>query len=243
MKVLSATSRPIQRSSGRQYSTRSSSHLVYNFSNIDDDPVDLISSSPASGDGGDGDDGDNGITLPDSPVVNEDVPVGAHFIQEQDAGLASGTDPPRIPVVVFFSHVGISLGLLGCHPMFCFVSLTIYLISSIVLPLRISPHAVQGSNGLRAWIYVDLSFSDAGTSTSSQLVRCIPSMESISFAKAVVHNFLKLGLHQLGESQRLAMISAISILRASPKFISEYPLLDSVATIFSDSDMAQALSM
>ncbi|KZV48193.1 hypothetical protein F511_20326 [Dorcoceras hygrometricum] len=89
---------------------------------------------------------------------------------------------------------------------------------------------------------VDSSFSDAGTSTSSQPVRCIPSMESLFFAKTAVRNFLELGLHQLGESQRLAMVSAVSILRASPDFSSEYPLLDSVATIFSDSDAAQAMS-
>ncbi|KZV35245.1 hypothetical protein F511_42890 [Dorcoceras hygrometricum] len=67
-------------------------------------------------------------------------------------------------------------------------------------------------------------------------------MESLSFAKADVRNFLELCLHQLGESQRLAMISAVSILRASPKFTFDYPLLDSIATIFIDSDAAKALS-
>ncbi|KZV46032.1 Heat shock transcription factor [Dorcoceras hygrometricum] len=35
------------------------------------------------------------------------------------------------------------------------------------------------------------------------------------------------------------MISAVSILKASPEFSSEHPLLDSIATIFSDSDVAQ----
>ncbi|KZV50535.1 hypothetical protein F511_35199 [Dorcoceras hygrometricum] len=44
------------------------------------------------------------------------------------------------------------------------------------------------------------------------------------------------------ESQRLAMISAVSILRSYPEFSSEYPLLDRIATIFSDSDVAQARS-
>ncbi|KZV57806.1 microtubule associated protein 1a [Dorcoceras hygrometricum] len=111
---------------------------------------------------------------------------------------------------------------------------------SIPLDLSSCRARLQRLEGLA--IGVDLSFSDAGTSTSSQLVRCIPSMESLSFAKADVHNFLELGLHQLGESQRLAMISVISILRASPEFTSEYPLLDSVSTIFSDLDAAQALS-
>ncbi|KZV51191.1 TMV resistance protein N-like [Dorcoceras hygrometricum] len=99
---------------------------------------------------------------------------------------------------------------------------------------------IQQLEGLA--IEVDLSFSDARTSMSSQLVRCIPSMESISFAKVAVRNLLELGLHQLGESKRLAIISVVSILRASPEFCSEYPLLDSIATIFSDSDVAQARS-
>ncbi|KZV42113.1 Polyphosphate kinase [Dorcoceras hygrometricum] len=44
----------------------------------------------------------------------------------------------------------------------------------------------------------------------------------------------------LGESQRLAMISVVSILRAYPKFCVEHPLLDSIATIFFDSNAAQA---
>ncbi|KZV57375.1 125 kDa kinesin-related protein [Dorcoceras hygrometricum] len=38
---------------------------------------------------------------------------------------------------------------------------------------------------------------------------------------------------------RLAMISAVSILKASPEFSAEHPLLDSIAIIFSDSDAAQ----
>ncbi|KZV42307.1 hypothetical protein F511_32389 [Dorcoceras hygrometricum] len=158
-KVLSAPPRPIQRSSGRLYSTRSSSRLVSKFSNTDDDPVDLVSSPIAIGDGDDDNDGDDAITPPD-PLL--------------------------------------------------FMRMCLW----VITPSR----------------------------SKMLLVRCIPSMESISFAKAAVHNFLELDLHQLGESQRLAMISAISILRASPEFISEYPLLDSVAIIFSDSDAAQTLS-
>ncbi|KZV39335.1 hypothetical protein F511_17527 [Dorcoceras hygrometricum] len=86
---------------------------------------------------------------------------------------------------------------------------------------------------------VDLSFADVEASTSSQLAKSFPSAESLSYARTAVHNFLELGLHQLGESQRLAMISAVSILKASPEFSAEHPLLDSIATIFSDSDVAQ----
>ncbi|KZV42736.1 hypothetical protein F511_10444, partial [Dorcoceras hygrometricum] len=86
---------------------------------------------------------------------------------------------------------------------------------------------------------VDLSFADVEASTSSQLAKSFPSAESLSYARTAVHNFLELGLHQLGESQRLAMISAVSILKASPEFSAEHHLLDSIATIFSDSDAAQ----
>ncbi|KZV29115.1 hypothetical protein F511_06610 [Dorcoceras hygrometricum] len=86
---------------------------------------------------------------------------------------------------------------------------------------------------------VDLSFADVEASTSSQLAKSFPSAESLSYARTAVHNFLELGLHQLGESQRLDMISAVSILKASPEFSAEHPLLDSIATIFSDSDVAQ----
>ncbi|KZV23456.1 hypothetical protein F511_39783 [Dorcoceras hygrometricum] len=85
----------------------------------------------------------------------------------------------------------------------------------------------------------DLSFADVEASTSSQLAKSFPSAESLSYARTAVHNFLELGLHQLGESQRLAMISAVSILKASPEFSAEHPLLDRIATIFSDSDAAQ----
>ncbi|KZV33699.1 disease resistance protein [Dorcoceras hygrometricum] len=92
-------------------------------------------------------------------------------------------------------------------------------------------------------INVDVGFYDTGASTYSQLVRCVPSVESLSFSKAAVRNFLELGLHQLGETQILAMISVVSILRASPEFSSDSSLLESVATIFSDSDVAQARSM
>ncbi|KZV14426.1 hypothetical protein F511_43284 [Dorcoceras hygrometricum] len=86
---------------------------------------------------------------------------------------------------------------------------------------------------------VDLSFADVEASTSSQLDKSFPSAESLSYARTAVHNFLELGLHQLGESQRLAMISAVSILKASPEFSAEHHLLDSIATIFSDSDATQ----
>ncbi|KZV23656.1 hypothetical protein F511_35087 [Dorcoceras hygrometricum] len=39
-------------------------------------------------------------------------------------------------------------------------------------------------------------FSDTGASISSQLVRCVPSVESLSFAKAAVRNFLELDVAQ-----------------------------------------------
>ncbi|KZV43274.1 hypothetical protein F511_36015 [Dorcoceras hygrometricum] len=86
---------------------------------------------------------------------------------------------------------------------------------------------------------VDLSFVDVEASTPSQLAKSFPSAESHSYARTAVRNFLELGLHQLGESQRLDMISAVSILKASPEISSEHHLLDRIATIFSDSDAAQ----
>ncbi|KZV49162.1 hypothetical protein F511_42762 [Dorcoceras hygrometricum] len=95
----SSVPKPILRSRGRQYSTRSSYRLVSSFSNTDDDPIDLVSSPPASGDGGGAGNGDDSITTPDSLVVYEDVPGDDHFTQEKDVGLASGTDHPSIAVV------------------------------------------------------------------------------------------------------------------------------------------------
>ncbi|KZV46843.1 hypothetical protein F511_35139 [Dorcoceras hygrometricum] len=156
-----AEKRKVQRSSGRQYSTRSSSRLVSNFSNTDDDPMDLVSSPPISGDG-------NGVDL--------------------SSRLA-----------------------------------------------RLQQHEGPAYD-------VYLSFTDVGTSTPSQLAKSFPSAESLFYARTAVRKFLDLGLHQLGESQRLAMISAVSILRASPEFSTEHLLLDSIGTIFSDSDAAQAKS-
>ncbi|KZV31429.1 transcription factor HBP-1a-like [Dorcoceras hygrometricum] len=58
---------------------------------------------------------------------------------------------------------------------------------------------------------VDLSFADVEASTSSQLDKSFPSAESLSYARTT----------------------------ASPEFSAEHPLLDSIATIFSDSDVAQ----
>ncbi|KZV21502.1 hypothetical protein F511_08267 [Dorcoceras hygrometricum] len=59
---------------------------------------------------------------------------------------------------------------------------------------------------------VVLSFADVGASTPSQLAKSFPSVESLFFA------------------------------RTAMQFYSEYPLLDSITTIFSDSDAAQAKS-
>ncbi|KZV33665.1 disease resistance protein [Dorcoceras hygrometricum] len=110
------------------------------------------------------------------------------------------------------------------------------------IPSDLSSRRARFQQLERSAINVDFGFSDAGTSTSSQLIRSVPSVESLSFAKAAVRNFLELGLHQLGETQRLAMISAVSILRVAPEFSSDSSLLENVATIFSDSDAAQARS-
>ncbi|KZV28938.1 hypothetical protein F511_13733 [Dorcoceras hygrometricum] len=109
------------------------------------------------------------------------------------------------------------------------------------IPSDLSSRRARFQQLERSAINVDFGFSDAGTSTSSQLIRSVPSAESLSFAKAV-RNFLELGLHQLGETQRLAMISVVSILRVAPEFSSDSSLLENVATIFLDSDAAQARS-
>ncbi|KZV35435.1 disease resistance protein [Dorcoceras hygrometricum] len=110
------------------------------------------------------------------------------------------------------------------------------------IPSDLSSRRARFQQLERSAINVDFGFSGAGASTSSQLIRSVPSVESLSFAKAAVRNFLELGLHQLGETQRLAMISAVSILRVAPEFSSDSSLLENVATIFSDSDAAQARS-
>ncbi|XP_075492578.1 uncharacterized protein LOC142530639 [Primulina tabacum] len=92
-------------------------------------------------------------------------------------------------------------------------------------------------------IQVDLSFSDDISSMPSNLERCTLSMEALAHAKMAVRNFLGLGLHQLGESQRLAMLSSVSILKTSPEFTtSEFGILDDLPTIFSRSDAAFASS-
>ncbi|XP_073314375.1 uncharacterized protein [Primulina huaijiensis] len=90
---------------------------------------------------------------------------------------------------------------------------------------------------------VDLRFSDNVSSLTSNLERCTPSIEALIHAKMAVRNFLGLGLHQLGESQRLVMLSSISILKTSPEFAaSEFDILDGLSTIFSQSDAAFATS-
>ncbi|XP_073051741.1 uncharacterized protein [Primulina eburnea] len=87
----------------------------------------------------------------------------------------------------------------------------------------------------------DLSFSDSVSSETSTLERNAPSVEALAHAKIAVRNFLGLGLHQLGESQRLAMLSSISILKTSPEFAtSEFSIFDGLPTIFSESDAAFA---
>ncbi|XP_073045225.1 uncharacterized protein [Primulina eburnea] len=87
----------------------------------------------------------------------------------------------------------------------------------------------------------DLSFSDSVSSETSTLEKNAPSVEALAHAKIAVRNFLGLGLHQLGESQRLAMLSSISILKTSPEFAtSEFSIFDGLPTIFSESDAAFA---
>ncbi|KZV26788.1 disease resistance protein [Dorcoceras hygrometricum] len=202
-KASSAPSRPVQSSRERKYSTRSSSRLVSNFSNTDDDPVDLVSSPLGLGDDEDSS-GDEDAGNPQGSPTTEEL-IDDYSLEERDTGLAPESDPPCIP-------------------------------------LDLSSRRARFQQLERSAINVDFGFSDAGTSTSSQLIRSVPSVESLSFAKAAVRNFLELGLHQLGETQRLAMISAVSILWVAPEFSSDSSLLENVATIFSDSDAAQAKS-
>lgn len=71
------------------------------------------------------------------------------------------------------------------------------------------------------------------------LARSVPSAEALTHAKLAVDNFLNLVLHHLWESQRLDMLSSISILGTSLDFIiSGFGLLDDLPTIFSRSDTA-----
>ncbi|KZV38334.1 hypothetical protein F511_24093 [Dorcoceras hygrometricum] len=197
-KTSSAPSHPVQRSKGRKYSTRSSSRLQSRFSNIDADPVDLISSPPTLD--ADDDNSEDDGTPRGSPTADE--LIDDYFLQGQDIGSAPESSPPSIPLA--FSSRKAQL------------------------------QELEGPSS-----NADLSFADDDTSASSQLAKSFPSAESLSYARAAVRNFLELGLHQLGDSQRLAMISAASILKASPDFSSEYFLLDSIAAIFYDSDAAQ----
>ncbi|KZV39243.1 hypothetical protein F511_24471 [Dorcoceras hygrometricum] len=221
-KVLSAPSRPVQSSRGRKYSTRSSSRLVSNFSNTGDYPVDLVYSPLDTGD----DDGDSDGTPHGSPTTEE--LIDDYSLEEQNIGLAPESDPPCIPLVNFFSYVWLFT---SKH----FINFSYGFTFQDLPSRRARFQQLEGSA-----IDVDFGFSDTGASISTQLVRCVPSVESLSFAKSAVRTFLELGLHQLGETQRLTMISSVSILRASPEFSSDSPLLESVATLFSDSDAAQS---
>lgn len=91
-------------------------------------------------------------------------------------------------------------------------------------------------------VQVDLSFSDIAASLTSNITKPIPSAEVLAHAKLAVH-FLNLGIRHLGESQRLAMLSSVSILRSSPDFLSsEFSLLDDLPVIFSRSDKASTVS-
>ncbi|KZV19340.1 hypothetical protein F511_22120 [Dorcoceras hygrometricum] len=203
-KASSAPSHPVPSSRERKYSTRSSSRLVSNFSNTDDDPVDLVSSPLGLGDDEDSS-GDEDAGNPQGSPTTEEL-IDDYSLEERNTGLAPESDPQCIPS-------------------------------------DLSSRRARFQQLERSAINVDFGFSDAGASTSSQLIRCVPSVESLSFAKAAVRNFLELGLHQLGETQRLAMISAVSILRVAPEFSSDSSLLENVATIFSDSDAARSLSI
>lgn len=89
----------------------------------------------------------------------------------------------------------------------------------------------------------DFDFPDVAVSSMTQLVRCAPSSESVNHAKTAARNFLELGLHQLGEAQRIAMLSAVAVLRTSPEFSTpDHVLLDEVHQVFSQYDAAQVVS-
>ncbi|KZV53001.1 myosin-11 [Dorcoceras hygrometricum] len=219
-KVSSVPSQPEQasvsksslRSRGRPYSTRSSLRLVSRFSNTTAEPIDLVSSPHVSGDGS----------------GHDDAASSGSVSTEGD----DGKTPPDSPLVyeemysddqrVQQHDTGLDAG----EPF-----------GTPFSPARTTPDPLEGPV-----FDVDLSFADVVDSTPSQLAKIFPSTESHFLARTPVRNFLDLGLHQLGESQSLAMILVVLILRASPEFSSEYPLLVSIATIFSDSDAAQAKS-
>ncbi|KZV47977.1 glutamate receptor 2.7-like [Dorcoceras hygrometricum] len=207
-KISSAPSRPVQRSRGRKYPTRSSSRLISHFSNTDVDLVDLVSSSPISDEGEGNREGDS--TPHGSPTADE--LTDDYFLQGQDAGLAPESDPPRIPLIKFFSYVSISPVFKCCHSMF--VSLCpLYFDLSCSVPFQaFSSRRAQLQKLEGPSFDAYLSFADDEASTSSQLAKSFPSAESLSYARTAVHNFLELGLHQLGSATK-AIVDELASLK------------------------------
>ncbi|XP_073276289.1 heat shock 70 kDa protein 14-like [Primulina huaijiensis] len=88
----------------------------------------------------------------------------------------------------------------------------------------------------------DLSFMDIPISHKTPLEITFPSKADVASAKSILRLFLDLRLLNLGESQRAAMLSALSVLQASPGF-SQSPaglVLETLPAVLSDSQAATA---
>ncbi|KZV28529.1 heat shock 70 kDa protein 14-like [Dorcoceras hygrometricum] len=88
----------------------------------------------------------------------------------------------------------------------------------------------------------DLSFMDVPISCKNPLEQTFPCEADVASAKSMLRLFLDLRLLDLGESQRAAMLSALSVLQSSPGF-SQSPagrVLETLPAVLSDSQAATA---
>ncbi|XP_073017185.1 uncharacterized protein [Primulina eburnea] len=235
---------PMRQTVGRRYHTRHSTKLVSGPSNTFDDPIILGEDDPPP--------------LSEQPSPKDPSIELSNHNEALDTDFNSATSGQGAP------HAGISLdgdpGDSGKQTNDFLAEDDTFVLREFPSTVSFSPKppsslpAVTPSMDLtfrrarlrligEPEIQVDLSFSDDISSMPSNLERYTPSMEPLAHTKMVVLNFLGLGLHQLGESQRLAMLSSVSILKTSPEFAtSEFGILDDLPTIFSRSDAAFATS-
>ncbi|XP_073066554.1 uncharacterized protein [Primulina eburnea] len=228
---------------GRRYHTRHSTKLVSGPSNTVDDPIilgeddpPLVSerpspknSSPEVSDINEAFDTDFSPATSEQGVLQAGI-SGVKFDTNPDVSEERATDNPSI-LRDFPSTAGFSPNSPNSLPV------------AVTLSMDLTSRRARLKLIGEPEIQVDLSFSDDISSMPSNLERCTPSVEALAHAKMAIRNFLGLGLHQLGESQRLAMLSSVSILKTSSEFAtSEFGILDDLPTIFSKSDAAFATS-